>query len=178
MVWHPAKPPANRTLHTYIYKSPDFLPPERSYKSDDHAAKIAFLTRIRHLDLFFTMRLCGHLSYSAHHPHSHSTFLKLLAPLLLATICAQPTSPWSLKSLPQNLPPPHLPSPASVCFLQKSHENPPTPFRPSPTHSPLSLPSSHQFSSIPPHYSQLPSSLNHTAHPTRNRFPHAFSMHQ
>jgi hypothetical protein len=116
------------------------------------------------------MQLCGHLSYSAHHHHSHSTLLKLLAPLLLATICPLPTSSWSLKSLSIT-----SPSPAFVSFLHKSHENLLTPFCPSPTHSPPSLPSSHQFSSIPPHYSQPPSSPDHPAHPTRNRFPHAFS---
>jgi hypothetical protein len=32
--------------------------------------------------IFVFMQLCGHFSYSAHHCHSHSTFLKLLAPLL------------------------------------------------------------------------------------------------
>ncbi len=114
--------------------------------------------------IFFTMQLCGHLSYSAHHRHSHSTLLK--------NACSSLTCYYlSTSNLPL-----HLPSPASVYFLQKFHENLPIPFRPSPTHPPLSLPSSHQFNSIPPHYSQPPSSLNHTAHPTRNKFPHAFSM--
>jgi hypothetical protein len=95
--------------------------------------------------IFLSKQLCVHLSHSAHHHHSHFAFQK---------------KTFLLHS-------------SSVNFFQKFHENPPTPFRPSPTHPSPFLPSSHQFSSIPLHYSQPPSSLNHTTHTTKDIPPHA-----
>ncbi len=90
---------------------------------------------------------CLLLSYSAHYLSSFLVFS---------------LEPKSLK----NTSPPHQPSPTSVNFLHKPLENPPTLFRPSPTHLPPSLP----FSSIQLHSSSLssaavfPDSSQHT-HP-------------